>query len=318
MPADHSQNRQLPYQARAYGLDIQSGIELPEFLPSQGGSDVTVPLDHETAPDCGRQQWSIAADIAECCFSGVGRFRISQGSQIRVTAFPGVAPELLRLYVEGMMMAILLHQRGYFVLHSSMVEIDGRGVAFVGPVGAGKSSLAMAMHALGGRLVADDNAAVRISSGAPCVLPAFPRVKLYPDIAAALGIHPDKLAGLHATQAKKTTLIENGFATAPVPLHRIYALSREPSPTRKLSRPEAAVELIKHSIPARWGLPGTAEQLRECAYFSGLVPIYRIRTFDSPCLLRDVADSIATHLRPPVEHTCLRPPVFSSATPRSL
>ena len=299
-----NQKRPFQYHARAYGLDIQSDIDLPEYLPSRGGRDVTVLLDHNSvAVDCDRQQWSITPFLAECCFPGIGRFRISQGAEIRVTPHPGVAPDLLRLYVEGMMMAILLHQRGYFVLHSSMVELDGRGVAFVGPVGAGKSSLAMALHALGGRVVADDNVAIRVSFGAPSVLPAFPRIKLYPDIAAALGIAPEKLAGLHSTQAKKTTLIENGFASAPVPLHRIYALTRDPSAAGRLSRPEAVVELIKHSIPARWGLPGTPDQLRKCAWLSGLVPIYRVRTFDSPRSLLDAADRIATHLRPSVEHS---------------
>lgn len=296
----NTDSHRFPYRARAYELDIWSDIDLPEFLPAEGGIDATVILENQPrALDCTSPQWKLEPDVAECCFPRVGRFRITGGVEIRVTPVPEVMPGMIRLYVEGMMMAILLHQRGYFVLHASVVEIDGCGVAFVGPVGAGKSSLAMALHSLGGRVVTDDNAAVRVENGIPLVLPAFPRVKLYPDIAAALGIDQKSLNDLHKSQVKKTRSVDDGFARAPIPLHRIYALSREACSIAKLSRPQAAIELIKHSIPARWGLAGTPEQLWQCAWFSGTVPIYRLRTFDTPASLADVARSVEAHLLSP-------------------
>jgi len=292
-------NKQFLYQARAYDLDIRSDIALPEFLPSNGGMDVAVVLEKESVEvDCIRPKWDLQPSAAECCFPGVGRFRIIGGCEIRITPAPDVDPGLIRLYVEGMMMAILLHQRGYFVLHASVVEVDGRGVAFVGPVGAGKSSVAMALHTMGHSVVTDDNAAIRVTRDSAAVLPAFPRIKVYPAIAASLGIDGTALDDLHISQVKKTKSVENGFAAHPVPLDRIYALSREATSIVKLSRPEAVVELVKHSIPARWALAGTPEQLRDCARLSGMIPVFRVRTFEKLESLADIARNIEDHVRP--------------------
>ncbi|MDO5641444.1 MAG: serine kinase [Paracoccus sp. (in: a-proteobacteria)] len=41
-------------------------------------------------------------------------------------------------------------------IHASAVQMAGRGVLILGPSGSGKSSLAMRLIALGGRLIADD------------------------------------------------------------------------------------------------------------------------------------------------------------------
>jgi hypothetical protein len=286
-----------PHQVRAFGLNIWSDIDLPEFEPSTGLADVTVILEREratTGPPSPR--WTFATDTAECRIEHVGRFSIAAGREIRVTPAPGVDAAFLRLYVEGMMLAVLLHQRNYFVLHASVVSVNGRGIAFLGPIGAGKSSLAKALHSLGHVVVADDNAAISIQSGVPVVLPAFPRIKLYPDIAAALGMNREVLEDLHSSQIKKTTSVENRFAAGPVVLDRIYALSAEVPDIEKLSRSEAVVELVKHSIPTRWGMPGTGEQLRRCGVFSGLVPIYRVRTFDSLTSLPVRARALEQHI----------------------
>ena len=46
------------------------------------------------------------------------------------------------------------------ILHATTVSIQGRGVLLTGPSGSGKSSLALALMALGARLVADDRTAL--------------------------------------------------------------------------------------------------------------------------------------------------------------
>lgn len=53
------------------------------------------------------------------------------------------------------------------ILHATCVALDGRGVLILGRSGAGKSSLALELMALGARLVADDRTVVQPGDGAP-------------------------------------------------------------------------------------------------------------------------------------------------------
>lgn len=50
----------------------------------------------------------------------------------------------------------ILDQLGYFVIHASAVEIDGRLALFIGESGAGKSTLAASFHASGFAMPGDD------------------------------------------------------------------------------------------------------------------------------------------------------------------
>src|SRR3954469_5524650 len=205
------------YRSRAYGLDIESDIELPEFMPPGPGLDVRVQLDEcRTEVDAGTQRWNFQAGEVRCFFPGAGKFVVKEGREIRITPVENADPGLLRLYVEGMMMAILLHQRNHYVLHASVVQVEGVGIAFVGSIGAGKSSMAMALHARGHAVIADDNAAINILSGTQTVTPAFPRVKIFPAIALALGMETSSLQFLHSSQVKKTRSVASTFPTCPI------------------------------------------------------------------------------------------------------
>lgn len=61
------------------------------------------------------------------------------------------------------------------VLHASCVSVDGRGLLILGRSGAGKSSLAIRLVALGAALVSDDRTRVTVALGrlvASCPTPA--------------------------------------------------------------------------------------------------------------------------------------------------
>src|SRR5581483_1418909 len=154
-----------------------------------------------------------------------------------------------RLYVQGMLLAMILHQRGMCVLHASVVELDGQAIAIMGHVGAGKSSVAGALYAAGHRVLSDDNAAIQISDGLPSVIPAYPFVKLFPAVASMLGFHNGSLRQLHASQSKMAGSVRNGFTTTPSRLSRIYILGRDHEPVvRRLSTLAATVELIRNAV----------------------------------------------------------------------
>ena len=53
---------------------------------------------------------------------------------------------MLGFLAEGLGIAILLHQRGYVILHASCVNLGSAAVAFLGDSTAGKSFMAAALH----------------------------------------------------------------------------------------------------------------------------------------------------------------------------
>ena len=114
----------------------------------------------------------------------------------------GVSEEVLRLSILGPAMALVLHQRGTFVLHASCVAIAGRAVAFLGQHAAGKSTIAALLHARGHELVSDDVAAVEFAGEEVWAIPSFPQTKLWSDAARALGMSPETMPQLHPEHEK--------------------------------------------------------------------------------------------------------------------
>jgi hypothetical protein len=289
----------------AFGLSIESELPLPEFRPRPvpldmvaadvrvtfgPGEDWIHPLRHEES------SWRADRQDAHFWFRGVAGFRIRAGRDIVISPEPGADNSLLRMYVEGMMMATLLFQRGYFVLHSSVVHIRGQAIAFVGQTGAGKSSTAAALHAGGHAVIADDNAAIDFAEGAWTVTPAFPFLKVYPAIAESLGFEQSSLMQMHASQPKSVRPVDDAFPTQPVPLNRIYVLTRGSlQGIEPVGRSEAAIELVRHSVPTRWRQAGGADHLKTCASLASSVPLYRVRTFDTLSELPELAARIEQH-----------------------
>jgi hypothetical protein len=240
--------------------------------------------------------WRVDDADSRFWFRGVAGFRLLAGREILITPEPGVDDALLRMYVEGMMMATLLHQRGFFVLHASVVRIGNTAVALLGHVGAGKSSTAAALHARGHSVVTDDNAAIAFGQNAPLVTPAFPYVKVFPAIAQALGCDEESLVRMHPSQPKFVTSVSSGFPDAPVPLDRIYILTRDAEqPVHRMHPAETIIELVRNSVPTRWKLAGNAAHLQQCAKLAAIVPAFRIRTFNELPELPLLAEMIETH-----------------------
>ena len=62
------------------------------------------------------------------------------------------------------------------IIHASSVAVGGQGLLIIGAAGAGKSSLALSMMALGAGLVSDDRASLRMDADA-VIIEAAPNIK---------------------------------------------------------------------------------------------------------------------------------------------
>jgi hypothetical protein len=92
---------------------------------------------------------------------------VIDGDLKHVTCCPAVAgrSELIPIILPGTVVAFLLAMAGFSVLHGSAVEVDGGALAFVGPSGQGKSTLAALFCATGAPLVTDDVLPLKFVTG---------------------------------------------------------------------------------------------------------------------------------------------------------
>jgi hypothetical protein len=283
----------------AYNLRIASQFPLPELCPARSGGDVEVRLD-STGPVIESRQISwqdppSATAVFE--FPGAGRFTVRDGREVVVSPEPDADAPLLRLYVQGMMLAALLYQRGSFVLHASVVNVKGRAIAFTGPIGAGKSSIAAAFLAAGYGIAADDNAALDFNPTTPSVVAGFPTLKVYPAVAASLGYDQHTLELMHDSQIKRAHRVTRGFVDTALPLAGIYALDREaPEGVSLLSAIESITEVIRNSVPTRWVVRGTPLHLRMAAQLARAVPLFRIRTFSELNEIPGIVRLVSAHV----------------------
>jgi hypothetical protein len=282
----------------AYNLAIHSEICLPEFPPGKAGRHLAIRLTAAHGPlDPRPIEWR-ESPVPEARFSfpQVGAFLVRRGCEVVITPDLAADPTILPLYVQGMMLASALFQRGLFVLHSSVVDLDGRAIAFMGPIGAGKSTFASAFLSRGYRIVADDNAAIDLNDPELRVLPAFPSLKVYPEVARSLGHNDRLLRPMHASQIKQAQSIGRAFSPTPLPLEAVYVLDREAGPeVARISPVETVTEIIRHSVPTRWNVAGGARHLKMCVELARRVPIFRVRTFTELAEIPRIAEQIERH-----------------------
>lgn len=158
----------MTYRYRAYGLSIESTLEIPEFAPGDGG-----------APNV-RIRTGEAAGTADprCVLSApkVGRFLILGGREV-VVEREG-AEGSIREYLVGSVFAALLRQRGVLCLHGSAIATARGAVIFGGASGSGKSTLAAEFWRRGYRVLADDVCAICRGRRGMEVQPGYPGLKL--------------------------------------------------------------------------------------------------------------------------------------------
>jgi hypothetical protein len=296
------------YFYTAYGLKIQSALQLPELVPiapalpdltiQWGKVDRTPMKNHYEGMDI-----YTTPEFAAFFWEEVGCISIQEGREVIVEPMPGVEERLMRLPLLGIAFAVVLHQRGFFELHGSAVEIDGQAAVFMAGKGWGKSTLAATLYSRGHELITDDLVAIRFEQGKPVVVPAFPQLKLLPDAAAfALGDDPDTLPCLAEGYEKRARLGLDRFAQKPLPLKGIYQLDKGAELALiPLPPQEATRQLVANSFIARCASPlltgdGAIRHFQDCMNVMKQVPIYRLERPQALELVPAIAQMIEENI----------------------
>lgn len=241
---------------RVSGLLVDSEFELPELMPVSDATDEPdVIIRRGAVPDQlpGAAQPMAGTQVTDSevllKIRGVGRYRVCCGNRITVAPEPGVLGQDLRLFLLGSAMGAIYLQRGLFPLHASVVVMGGQGIGFTGDSGAGKSTMAAWLNSHGFPLLCDDVCAIQFDAeGAPMAQPSFPRVKLWKDALAAIGIDSAHLQPDYSRADKYHAPVTGGFASAAVPLRHVFALAfgpdNEPPSVQRIS-PAQSVHLLR-------------------------------------------------------------------------
>jgi hypothetical protein len=300
------------YFYSAYGLIIESPIPLPELAVNEGERDVVIrfgKLKHQ--PPRAYQETNemqVVGNDIYVFWDEIGMFLVRGGREIIIQPVPGVSESVLRLFILGTTLAMLLYQRGLTVFHASAVAIGNEVVAFAGVKGAGKSTFAAALHAAGYKLVADDIVAIDSNRGHSMVLPGFPHLKLWPDSINLLGSDPELLPRLRPELEKRSYAVSTRFLQKPLPLRHFCiidagsALHLEP-----LQPHEALTALMPHWYGSRFGMEqlrtlGLADFFRQCIGVANSATIYRLKRPRSMPSVADISRLITENLMQDAQH----------------
>ena len=260
----------------AFGLRIRSDVPLPELpvvATRDGPPDVEVrvfPAATEPAT-MGAGLADVADDIAMLWWPGIGRFVVSDGTDICVARAPDSDPAMLRLYLLGPVLNALLHQRGWIVLRVGAARLGDRVFAFVPGPGVHE-----ALVESGHTIIAREGIAIRAGdSHAPAVVqPCVPWLAQRPlDEAVA-----------------RRLWVDAARSEAPIPLDALHVFDGEGERADRLTR-EAAFAELGACLFSELTWPGDVRRaLRLMFHLASTLPVQRMSLLSlaSSDSLRDI------------------------------
>jgi hypothetical protein len=223
-----------------------------------------------------------------------GLARLSPSGDVIQCSPPDVEPWSWQRFLVGRILPWAAALRGLEPFHASAVSLDGRALAFVGPTGAGKTSLAVQLVARGAGFLTDDvlaldrrDGALRAHPGAAIasVRPAE-RETIPPATWTALG---DELG--HSGK----TYVELAREHRPLPLGAVYFLRAGGGPPiERIERPDARMLLASTFVFGVRTPERLANQLDVCAALARTVPMFWLEVHGERRAAR-VADAVIAH-----------------------
>jgi hypothetical protein len=307
------------WRYRLYGLTLASNRRLRDLPSGTAGSAPEIRVDFvglerdppvhanervlveyacggETGQRCGSRlsMWDdLTGNHVSLYYFGEGDevvFRINPArDHIRVYWTDAAVAADVETLLSGPVLAALLRLRGLHCLHASAITLNGWALAIVGSSGAGKSTTAAALTAHGFSVLSDDVGLLREDHGAFSVVPAEPRLRLWPDAARAANLADADAPRVLSGSPKRFAAVPvrgRGRARSrygsPVPLAAIYLLDRDAASDAAIRiepiRGAAAIVALTSQLYA--GLLSDEARAGEFAFIGRLaatVPLRRVR-----------------------------------------
>ncbi|WP_287382690.1 hypothetical protein, partial [Methanobacterium sp.] len=285
-------------------LEISSEIELPGMMEGSGKPEVKI-IHGEVDPfpvsdaEVEGPNYKVKGGDVYLWWDDIGKVKITKGELVTVESDKdlessdefNIIPFLL-----GPVMALLLHQQGFLVLHGSAVNTGTGAVAFLGHRGNGKSTTAIHLYVEGYPLVADDILAIKFDDeGLPVVYPGYPHVRLSDEAYHHVKDHTDILTPIRTLAGKVFCDASYRFSPEPVKLEKIYVIEKiQPEEGNTigisvLKSQENLIDLIRHSVANRIFQHTTQkENLINCAQLVNNVEVKRLEIAHSFTNIHDM------------------------------
>ncbi len=293
-----------------YGLRIASERPIPGLRPHGGGAaDVTVRFQPPPALDEAEAVIAYASEpedgappalvvsawparrVRRLAYAEGIRFFVSDGGHT-VTADwdPPLTIEDAATFLLGPVLGCVLRERGVLALHAGAVSLAGLTAGFVGPGGAGKSTLVAAASARGAGVITDDVLALLEVGGRWCAQPGATELRLWDESTAWLLGAAEALPTFSTAWPKRrfdVTAHGGRHEPAIVPLDLLLVLEERGAPTDTLVleplRGSAAVVALLANTYANYLLapPERASELAALGRLLGAVPCWRVRMPDA-------------------------------------
>lgn len=248
---EETRTAQGRFTGRAFGLEIDASLPLPGIPAAAGGSSArraqlelvsaaeldsgwpfaeSESLIHRLYEETQRTALTVDrhASVGYRVFAPrYGRHIVSpDGKRIR-SALPRVQPWRWQRLLFAQVIPLAATLQGLELFHASSVALDGRAVAFVGPSGTGKTSVAVNLVGRGASLVTDDVLTLEESGGVVMAHPGGGMISVAAPELDALPPADSARVGAVIGQSDKLHVAAR-LVDRPVPLAALYFLAREP------------------------------------------------------------------------------------------
>ncbi len=288
----------------AFGLNISSEIEIPGMIETtdHDKSDVKILLKKlKTSISLAKTSYShnylVVNDDVYLWWDNV-KVKISNGNRIIVDSENYDRNQIIP-FLLGPIMALLLYQIGFLVLHGSSIRVNNGAVAFLGYRGNGKSTTAINLYKKNYPLVTDDILCINFDDeGFPYVYPGYPHVRLSKD--SYNNIKEMKiLTPIRTLQGKIFCEASRGFSSESLRLEKIYFLEKGvQTGISTLNSQKNLIDLINHSVANRiFQVNDQANNLIQCGKLIKNVLINRLEVNHSfkniPQLINLIEDDLS-------------------------
>jgi len=183
-------------------------------------------------------------ELADFCVS-------KNGLEVRVIPVKNVSEHSISHLFLNQVLPLALSRQFRMVLHASAVQFEEGAIAFVGPSGLGKSTLAASFSSNGCGFLTDDGLEIEAGKQGFVVNPSHPSIRLWEDSRTALfpNSNPREPAADNAPKYRLLAGEEVLHCNEPCPLRLVYFLTHEAVKTVEINPVkgrEAMLSLVRN------------------------------------------------------------------------